>query len=180
MTVGTEKHSSARAAFDKLQDAVGGMMGRMSASMVTSANAFVEKAALSDRYEIEAARVAMRRTKSPELMRLAHMMIADHTASTHNLQAALEMNETRGGVIGPPPQLDARHRTMIEHLEAAPDDMFDSTYIDQQVLAHEEALSLLVHFRDQGDNPQLRSCAAAFAPVVYRHLQHCKALKQGH
>jgi putative membrane protein len=173
------KHGSVRNTFDKLQDAVGGMMGRMSASMVSSANAFVEKAALSDRYEIEAARVALRRTKSPDLVQLAKTMVADHTASTHNLQAALEMQETRG-VMGPPAELDARHRTMIEHLEAAPDDQFDSTYIDQQVLAHEEALALLVHFRDQGDNPQLRSCAGAFAPVVYRHLQHCKALKQGH
>lgn len=174
-----EKHSSVRNTFDKLQDAVGGMMGRMSASMVSQANAFVEKASLSDRYEIEAGRIALRRAKSPDLLLLAKTMIADHTASKHNLQAALEMNETRG-VMGPPPELDARHRTLIEHLEAAPDDKFDSTYIDQQVLAHEEALTLLVHFRDNGDNPQLRSCAGAFAPVVYRHLQHCKAIKQGH
>ena len=174
-----EKHGSVRHSFDKLQDVVGGMMGRMSASMVSSANAFVEKAALSDRYEIEAGKIALRRSKSPDLMVLAKTMIVDHTASTHNLQAALEMQETRG-VIAPPSDLDARHRTMIDHLEAAPDDQFDSTYIDQQVLAHEEALSLLVHFRDNGDNPQLRSCAEAFAPVVYRHLQHCKALKQGH
>jgi putative membrane protein len=175
----TEKHGSVRNTIDKLTDAVGGMMGRMSASMVSSANAFVEKAALSDRYEIEAAMIALRRTTSPDLRLLAKTMVADHTASTHNLQAALEMQETRG-VIGPPTELDARHKTMIEHLEAAPDDQFDATYIDQQVLAHEEALTLLVHFRDNGDNPQLRSCAGAFAPVVYRHLQHCKALKQGH
>lgn len=174
-----EKHGTVRHTFDKLQDVVGGMMGRMSASMVTSANAFVEKAALSDRYEIEAAIVALRRTKSPEVMLLAKTMIADHTASTHNLQAALEMNETRG-VMGPPPELDARHRTLVDHLLAAPDEMFDSTYLDQQVLAHEEALALLVNYRDEGDNPQLRSCAGAFAPVVYRHLQHCKALRQGH
>lgn len=174
-----EKHGSVRHTFDKLQDVVGGMMGRMSASMVSSANQFVEKAALSDRYEIEAARIALRRTKSPDLMLLAKTMMTDHTASTHNLRAALEMQETRG-VMGPPSELDARHKTLIEHLEAAPDDMFDSTYIDQQVLAHEEALSLLVHYRDHGDNPQLRSCADAFVPVVYRHLQHCKALKQGH
>jgi len=174
-----EKHSPVRHTFDKLQDVVGGMMGRMSASMVSSANQFVEKAALSDRYEIMAGRIALRRTKSPDLVMLAKTMIADHTASTHNLQAALEMQETRG-VMAPPAELDARHKTLVEHLEAAPDDMFDSTYIDQQVLAHEEALSLLVHFRDHGDNPQLRSCAEAFAPVVYRHLQHCKALKQGH
>jgi putative membrane protein len=174
-----QKHGTVRHTFDKLQDVVGGMIGRMSASTVSSANAFIEKASLSDMYEIQAANVALRRTKSPDIMQLAKRMITDHTASTHNLQAALEMRETRG-VMGPPAKLDARHRTMIDHLEAAPDDSFDSTYLDQQVLAHEEALTLLVHFRDNGDNPQLRSCAESFAPVVYRHLQHCKALRQGH
>jgi putative membrane protein len=179
MTAEEGKHGSVRHALDKLQDVVGGMAGRMSASMISSADSFVEKASLSDRYEIVAARLALRRTRSPEVTRLAQGMITDHTASTHNLRAALEMNETRG-VAAPPLELDPRHRTLVEHLEVAPDDMFDSTYLDQQVLAHEEALTLLVHYRDHGDNPQLRSCAQAFAPVVYRHLQHCKMLRQGH
>lgn len=179
MTQEEGKHGSVRHAFDKMQDVVGGMAGRMSASMVSSADAFVEKAALSDMYEIVSANIALRRAISPDVKQAARQMIEDHTASTHHLMAALEMNETRG-VAQPPSKLDARHQTMIEHLEAAPESDFDATYLDQQVLAHEEALTLLVHYRDNGDNPQLRSAAAGVAPVVHRHLQHMKALKTAH
>jgi putative membrane protein len=130
-------------------------------------------------YTIAAGQVALRRAQSPQILSLARTMIADHTASMHNIQAALEMNETRC-VAGPPAKVDARHQTMIEHLEKAPDAQFETTYLDQQVLAHEEALTMLVHYRNNGDNPQLRSCAEAMAPVVHRHLQHAKRLRQGH
>lgn len=178
MTQQQEKtHTGVERLIDKLQDVVGGMAGRMSASMVQTASQLVAKAGVSDMYELEAARVALQRSSSPEIKALARNMIMDHTTSTHQLQAALEMSETRG-VPAPPDQLDERHRTMIENLEGAPANKFDSTYLDQQVLAHEEALTLLVHYRDHGDNPQLRSCAAGTAPVVYRHLQHAKALRE--
>ena len=59
-----------------------------------------------------------------------------------------------------------------------PDDAFDKTYLDQQVLAHEEAVSLMQSYRYGGDNPQLRSVAAGTAPVVERHLRHMKMLRE--
>jgi putative membrane protein len=171
-----EEHGGMRRAMDKAQDAVGGLAGRASASMVTSADTFVERASIGDMYELEAARLALRRSSSPQIQAIALQMLYDHSTSKHQLGAALEMNETRG-VPPPPHDLDARHRTMIEHLDAAPDDTFDATYIDQQVLAHQETLTLLTNYRDKGDNPQLRSYAAGGAPVVERHLHYMKALK---
>jgi putative membrane protein len=175
MTDKSRQHSGMRGTLDKAQDAIGGLGGRAAAAMVSSADKFVERAAIGDMYEIEAARLALRRSTSPEILTVAMQMLADHTTSKHQLGAALEMNETRD-VPDPPLELDARHRTMIEHLDAAPGDAFDSTYIDQQVLAHEETLTLLTHYRDKGDNPQLRSYAAGSAPVVERHLHHVKQL----
>ncbi len=103
-------------------------------------------------------------------------MIVDHTTSTHHLRSALRMNSTRG-LPPPPTELDERRKTMIEHLEAAPDEKFDETYVDQQVLAHKETVDLMTGFRDHGDNPQLRSLAAGTAPVVTRHLAHMERLR---
>lgn len=160
----------------KATDAIGGTAGKMSASMATGADGFVEDAAIGNRYEMEAARIALKRGRSDEVKSFAKTMIADHTTAKHHLHAALEMNETRG-VKPPPGELDTRRRTMIQHLEEAPDGAFDSTYADQQVLAHEETATLMRSFAEGGDNAQLRSFALGTLPVVERHLTRAKAMK---
>lgn len=173
-----EQHSTLRHTMDKATDAVGGMVGRAEAQTAGShsAAAFVENAAIGDKYEIEAARIALRRSRSAQIHEAARQMIADHTTSTHQLRSALRMNETKG-VPHPPGSLDSRRQTMIEHLEKAPDGDFDSTYLDQQVLAHKETHDLMSGFAHGGDNPQLRSFALGTAPVVARHLKKMESLK---
>lgn len=153
----------------KMTDAMGGTAGKMNASTITDADSFVEHAAIGDRYEIDAARLALRRSKREDVQQIARKMIADHATSTHHLNAALEMRET-AGVTAPPNELGTRHRTMLDHLTSASDDSFDNTYLDQQALAHEETISLMHHYGHNGDNPQLRSFALGTLPVVERHL----------
>lgn len=157
----------------KMTDTVGGTAGKLNASTISDADSFVEHAAIGDRYEIEAARIALRRSRHDGVQQIARKMIADHTTSTHHLNAALEMRET-DGVSAPPGELDTRHRTMLDHLASAPDDSFDSTYLDQQALAHEETISLMRHYGHNGDNAQLRSLALGTLPVVERHLAKVK------
>lgn len=163
-------------AMNKATDAIGGTAGKLGANMTSSADGFVESAAIGDLYEIEAGRIALNRTRRPEIQEVARKMIADHTANTHHLQAALEMRETQR-VAPPPRELDARRKSMIGHLEEAPDDAFDATYLDQQVLAHEETVTLMSTYAESGDNPQLQSLALSALPVVERHRAKVKALR---
>lgn len=158
---------------DKAGDTLGGTAGKMDAARTTDADGFVENAAIGDIYEIEAANIALDRSRDPSIHAIAKKMVADHTASTHHLQAALEMNETNG-VIDPPKVPDARRKKMLQHLSEAPEDAFDKTYLDQQVLAHEETVSLMESYCEGGDNAQLRSVAQGNLPVVKRHLAHVK------
>lgn len=161
---------------DRAMDAVGGAIGAASAATTTSADAFVQNAAIGDRYEIEAARLALSRSRSAEVRAAAAKMINDHTANTNHLLCALEMNET-AGVAAPPQELDTRRAKMLQHLAEAPDDKFDATYLAQQVLAHEETVTLMRDYGKAGDNPQLRSLAVSARPVVERHLEHMKMVK---
>lgn len=163
-------------AMNKASDVLGGVAGKMEASMTSDADTFVHEAAVGDAYEILAGELAAKRARKEEVRAFAAKMIVDHTASTHQLRAALEMNETRG-VAPPPTKLDARRQKMLEHLKEAPDDSFDATYLDQQLLAHKETATLLSHFLDNGDNPQLCSFAAGGLPVVERHLEAVERLK---
>lgn len=161
---------------NKVTDAIGGTMAKLGAASTTSADGFVEQAAIGDAYEIAAAGIALRRSRNDAVRTTAARMISDHTTSRHHLQAALEMNETRGVAL-PPDRLDTRRETMLEHLAEASEDSFDRTYAGQQVLAHEETASLMRSYAECGDNPQLRSVALCTLPVVERHLAHVKHLR---
>ena len=172
-----EKKGAIGHAVDKMMDTAGGMLGSAKAAATTSADTFIENAAIGDRYEIESARLALQRSRSPQVRAAAEQMIADHTANTHHLTAALEMNETRG-LPQPPSALDSRRQMMIDHLQGAPEDKFDADYASQQVMAHEETVSLMRSYASGGDNAQLRSLAQSALPVVERHLDHMKLLKE--
>jgi putative membrane protein len=172
----TEHTGSLGNIVDRTMDAVGGALGTAKASVASSADSFVENAAIGDRYEIEAAAIALERSRSADVRAAAARMIVDHTANTHHLMAALEMNET-AGVPPPPAGLDTRRETMLKHLAEAPNDKFDATYLAQQVLAHEETVALMSQYGESGDNPQLRSLALSGGTVVERHLEHMRMLK---
>jgi putative membrane protein len=176
MSKSTSKRGAVRHTLDKAEDAIGGVVGKAAASVSSDTNDFVAQAAIGDRYEIEAARIALERSRSDAVRQVARKMIDDHTANSHHLEAALEMNESKG-VAHPPEGLDTRRSKMLEHLRTAPDDSFDATYLDQQVLAHEETVSLLGSYRDRGGNPQMRSVAEGAFGVVKRHLERVKSLR---
>ncbi|WP_197422084.1 MULTISPECIES: DUF4142 domain-containing protein [unclassified Sphingomonas] len=163
---------------NKVADTFGGAVGQVSAAVVSTPDGFVESAAIGDRYEIAAGRIALARSRNPQVQQLARQMIVDHTTNTHHLLAALEMNETRG-VAPPPDGLDTRRETMIRHLEESRDEVFDVNYLDQQVLAHEETVTLMKSYGARGENVQLRALAQGAAPVVERHLAHVKRVRAG-
>lgn len=169
-----------KGAVDKMQDAVGGAVGMASATTAGShsAKAFLTNAAVADIYEREAARMALMRSRSPEITLFAERMIQDHTTSTHQLQSALTMNEAKDA--GPAPtEPDQRRKGMLGHLRDAPDDGFDKMYLDQQEMAHQENVTLFKGYAESGDNPQLRSFAMSTLPVLERHLEKVRMLK-GH
>ncbi|MFB0612893.1 DUF4142 domain-containing protein [Aurantiacibacter poecillastricola] len=178
MTTRDEKHTGLHHTADKVQDTIGGMHGRVKAKTLGShsGEAFAKNAAIGDIYEITAAKMALKRTRSDRVREAARKMIDDHTTATHQLRSAHRMSET-GDLPELPTEVDMRRRKWLEHLEAAPDDKFDETYLDQQVLAHKETVDLMTGYAQSGDNWQLRSFAEGTAPVVERHLAMMEKLR---
>lgn len=158
---------------DKAQDMAGGMVGMMSASTAGShsARAFVENACIADLYEIEAGRLALRRSRSDAVREFGGTMVEHHTTAMHQMRSALRSHEVTDPLpdLQPTAELDKRRSGMIDHLRDAPDDDFDKMYLDQQKLAHQEAIALHRGYAENGDNPQLRSVAAGGLPMVVRH-----------
>lgn len=132
---------------------------------------FVEKAALSDMFEIEAGKIALARSKVQPVKDFAQMMIDMHGATT----AELGPLATKAG-INPPSGLDNDHTTKLDELTKASVADFDDKYIDQQTEAHENALNLMKDYANNGKNVEIQAFAAKTAPTVDAHLVKVKAL----
>jgi len=132
---------------------------------------YVEKAALTDMFEIESSRIALERSKVQPVKDFAQMMIDNHTKTSVEVMPLA----TSAGVA-PPTALDADHMKKLDDLRNAKDQDFDDVYIDQQTEAHENALSLHKDFANNGRDAGLQQFAAKTAPVVDAHLVMIKAL----
>jgi putative membrane protein len=99
-------------------------------------------------------------------------MITDHTAMLNEMKPVI----TKAGKTAPT-ELDQRRQGLLDNLRAAGPNDFDKVYLDQQVAAHEETLTLLKGYADNGDNADLKAAAAKAMPKVQAHLDKAKALQ---
>jgi putative membrane protein len=149
------------------KDAVAGGVGTLSAEFTTTTKGFVEAAALSDMYEVQAGQLASMRAHMPELKKFAKDMVDAHTMTSSQLKGLLAKAAPD---ITPPTQLDSRHEAMLNDLKGAKDEDFDGRYIAQQINAHNEANILMRGYAKDGDKPEIKTFAADTQPKVQMHL----------
>jgi putative membrane protein len=137
---------------------------------------FVAMAAASDKYEIQAAKLAEKRSKNADIKAFAKMMVTDHTKSTALIKKAVANS---GKPITPPAGLPADKKAMIDALTSASAADFDKAYVDQQVMAHKDALALMTSYSMSGDTPQLKDAASMIVPTVQMHLDKITSIQMG-
>lgn len=147
--------------------AAGSPAAATAAAAPTNAAAYVAEAARSDMYEIQSSQLAQSKATSAAVKDFAANMIRDHTTSTQMITAAV----TQSGMSPPPPPpLDARRQGMLDQLRGASGAEFDRLYVQQQTMAHQEALALHQAYAANGDKAPLRGAAGQIVPVVQHHL----------
>ena len=139
----------------------------------STAAGYATTVAQADMYEIEASKLALEKSNSPEIKKFAQLMIDGHTQTTAELRSALA-----SAGLAVTPALDARHQAMLEVLRGKAAMDFDTAYLDQQTVVHGEALSLHKRYADSGDNPAVKAFAAKTAPIVQAHLDRAKKLDE--
>ncbi|MDP3175883.1 MAG: DUF4142 domain-containing protein [Phenylobacterium sp.] len=156
------------------QDAVGAAVGQASATTLgaNDTDAFVSNASQSDMYEIEAGKIAQSRSKTDAVKSFAAMMVSDHTAMSNEMKSLIAAAQKT-----PAASLDERRQGLIDNLKAATDANFDRTYLDQQAAAHEEALTLMRGYADNGGDAGLKGGAAKAVPKIRTHLEKVKSLQ---
>lgn len=129
-------------------------------------DAYVTRAAMSDMYEIEAGKLAVKNGESAETRRFGQMMVNDHTKSSEDMKSVLASAMPN---VTPPARLDAEHQQMIDRLKAANGAAFDREYQTQQMMAHRKALALHEGYAANGDNTELKAFAQKVTPVIRKH-----------
>jgi len=161
-------------AVDKAQDMAAGPVGQTSAATMGAnmVSAYVPNAAMGDMYEIQAADIALERSQNAQVKELATMIKTDHTAASNAMKGMLPQAAPD---TAPPTALDERRQGLIDNLRSASAENFDRTWIDQQIAAHNEALTLHRGFADQ-DSP-LAAHARSVVPKIEAHLRQAETIK---
>lgn len=126
--------------------------------------AFAQKAAISNVFEIEAAKLALARGKDPSAKTFAQDMVADHERAGIALERAAAQDE-----VTLPADLDTEHREKLKALESSADADFDQAYLSTQVSAHEEAVALFEKYTTESTDGALRSFAEKTLGTLRTH-----------
>jgi predicted outer membrane protein/sporulation protein YlmC with PRC-barrel domain len=136
---------------------------------------FAERAAVSNRFEIEASNVAAERAQAAEVKDFAQRMVEDHTQAGENLQQAVQEADAE---ITLPDALDQRHQEMLDRLQAAEGADFDRQYVEMQVQAHDQAVQLFSSFAETGEGAGLQQFATDTLPTLEEHQQWIREISQ--
>ena len=134
-----------RDALNAAKDAATGALGKLNAEITTRTRAFVADYSVNDRYMIEAARIAGRRSASARVRDFAEILAADARASESDLQQVLHSYNVNAALVS---GLDSRRRGMIGELTDTP--AFTRRYLAQQVEAESEQRILLRRYAGSG------------------------------
>ena len=107
----------------------------------TTLTDFIQKAAMSDMYEVEAGKIAGQKGQSDAVKNFGQMMVDAHSKTTEELKSLVASEAIK---VGLPAKFDAKYDKLIDDLNAASNADFDKTYAGQQVDGHKDAVSLLI------------------------------------
>jgi putative membrane protein len=145
-------------------------------SPAITAEDFMARAAMGDRFEIESAKVVQSKSQAQATEEFARHLVDDHSTSSRALESL-----SRDVGVSPPNvvKLDAAHQAKIDSLRQAEGRQADELFARMQVAAHEDALALYRAYAEAGDNAALKQFARQTIPVLEQHLAMAKKLNGG-
>ena len=131
---------------------------------------FASAVVVAGRTEIDAAKLALQRSKDKDVRRFARHMLVEHG----RLQAGLAQASQVVGMTLPEAKADEQTMKALQEATAA---TFDHRYIDTMaVKAHMTALDLFTRQAERGQTLALRDWAAASLPTIKLHFEQGRKL----
>lgn len=167
--------SGASGTADQSSTFVGIGRGPAVVSNLTAAGVnFIFQAGFVGAGAVEIGELAQHWARSPTLRNFATVAVRDHTIAN----VALNSAGTTVGVVPPAVPDSGRQAALVvlEGLEGLEGTLFDHQYIQQQMSDYRVALALYAAEAQNGEDPDLRSFAAQYLPVLQKDSDQLTAL----
>jgi putative membrane protein len=140
----------------------------VAAEIPKETKAFIDKAAVSNKYEIDTSELAKKYGQAADVKTFAQQMITDHQKIGQDFKAAL----AEANIESPADTLDVTHTAKYAKLRLfTTEEGFDTAYVDAQLAAHQDAIATFKDYAANGKTPALKSFAAKTLPTLEHHLQ---------
>jgi putative membrane protein len=131
---------------------------------------FVLEAAQSDMFELAASKMAAEKSDGA-IKDFANQMVTDHTKTTEQLSSQAKEQK-----MSLPIDMGKSHQSKLDKLSKLNGGDFAKQYMDDQVAAHKDAVSLFQRYGKSGDNAPLKAWAVTTLPALQHHLDMAQNL----
>ncbi|PAU97215.1 DUF4142 domain-containing protein [Paracoccus salipaludis] len=136
-----------------------------------TAQDFVNQAASGGLFEVQSSELALQKSQDANVQEFAKQMITDHTANNQELIATAQ---AEGLTV--PTQISSPQAELMQTIQGAEGDAFDTAYVQAQTTAHETAVTLYQTYAQGGDNQALVAYAQKSLPALQQHLEHVQGM----
>jgi putative membrane protein len=137
---------------------------------------FVQHAATTDVFAIQAGQLALQKTKDESVRKFAQEMISTHSDAAQKLKKAVTADKVDVQIPGGLDKSDAKN---LDRLKGASGADFDNLYVRTQVKEQHAELKLMHNYSQSGNDAALRQFASAREPVLRDHLKLAEKLDKG-
>jgi putative membrane protein len=133
----------------------------------------------ANQIDIDQAKLALQKTKNPQVKEFANQMISDHTSlekSVNDLAKKLNVTPEDSPTSKQLKQQAVEEKTKLKSLSGK---AFDQEYVSHEVAFHQAVIdSASKVLIPNAKNPELKSALEGAAPLLQGHLQHAQQLQQ--
>jgi putative membrane protein len=134
--------------------------------VAASDKSFVMDAAMGGMTEVELGKVAQQNAMKASVKEFGAHMVEDHSKANDELAT---IAQSRG--LTPPPELDSRHRQLVDRLKVLKGAQFDKAYMAQMLDDHKKTIALFEKESRSGKDGDTKAFATKTLPTLKSHLE---------
>lgn len=135
---------------------------------------FATEASAAGMAEIDAAKLALKKSQSTDVKTFAQHIIDDHTKANTELKAIARNQKLE---LSDSPSVMNQAKAKVLDVR---DESFDAAYANNQVSAHEDAVKLFTDAANNSADTQIKAFAQKTLPVLQQHLEMARELVKAH
>jgi putative membrane protein len=125
---------------------------------------FAMMVAQTDLAEIQLSNLALQKSNSEDVKKLAQKLVDDHTKTS---DAMKQIASQKGLTL--PTEPDGKHKTLATKLQGESGDQFDKDFITANSADHHKVVKAFQKEADSGKDPEIKGFASQFLPAIQEH-----------